>query len=152
MRAALNCEPTAPLKERELRVACKIGLGLSSALAGRKLERVVMEVSRILVEGAVVVVPVGRIDESSWGAFGAELEGAIEEAARVARQVVIVDLSAVDYMSSRGLRVLTMAKQQGRGYGVAIRLAAPNDMIREILAISRYDQLFDVDDALPTLS
>lgn len=111
-----------------------------------------MEVSRILVEGALVVAPVGRIDESCWGAFGAELEGAIEEAARAAREVVIIDLSAVDYMSSRGLRVLTMAKQQGRGYGVAVRLAAPNDMMREILAISRYDRLFDVDDALPTFS
>lgn len=108
-----------------------------------------MEVSRVLVEEALVVSPVGRIDESSWGAFGAELEGAIEEAARVARHVVIVDLSAVDYMSSRGLRVLTMAKQQGRGYDVAVRLAAPNDMMREILAISRYDRLFDVDDAPP---
>jgi hypothetical protein len=32
---------------------------------------------------------------------------------------------------------------------VAIRLAAPNDVMREILAISRYDRLFDVDDEAP---
>ena len=111
-----------------------------------------MEVSRILMEGALIVAPVGRIDESCWGAFGAELEGASEEAARISRQTVIIDLSGVEYISSRGLRVLTMAKQQGRGYGLAVRLAAPNALMREILAISRYDRLFDIDDALPTFS
>jgi anti-anti-sigma regulatory factor len=52
-------------------------------------------------------------------------------------------------MSSRGLRALTMAKQEGIGAGVSIRLAAPNDVMREILAISRYDRLFAVDPTAP---
>lgn len=138
--------------ENIMAVAPKSDLAVSSASTGRTLELQLMEVSRFLAEGALVVAPVGRIDESCWGAFGAELEGAIEEATRVARDTLIIDLSGVDYMSSRGMRVLTMAKQQGRGFGVAVRLAAPSDMMREILAISRYDRLFDVDDALPTVS
>ena len=33
--------------------------------------------------------------------------------------------------------------------GISIRLAAPNEVMREIIAISRYDRLFMVDDALP---
>ena len=61
----------------------------------------------------------------------------------------IIDLSHVDYMSSRGLRALTMAKQEGMGAGVSVRLASPTDVLREILAISRYDRLFTVDDRLP---
>ena len=47
-------------------------------------------------------------------------------------------------MSSRGLRVLTVAKRQGDEAGVAIILASPNEVMREILAISRYDKLFAV--------
>jgi anti-sigma B factor antagonist len=48
-------------------------------------------------------------------------------------------------MSSRGLRALTMAKREA-GDVVKITLAAPNERMREILAISRYDKLFLVTD------
>ena len=47
-------------------------------------------------------------------------------------------------MSSRGLRVLTVAKREGQEAGVEVELAAPNDVMREILAISRYDKLFKI--------
>ena len=61
---------------------------------------------------------------------------------------LVVDLTGLDYMSSRGLRALTMAKREA-GDTVRITLAAPNDRMREILAISRYDKLFDVTDEAP---
>jgi anti-anti-sigma regulatory factor len=47
-------------------------------------------------------------------------------------------------MSSRGLRALTVAKREGDEARVAIVLASPNDIMREILAISRYDKLFAI--------
>ena len=47
-------------------------------------------------------------------------------------------------MSSRGLRVLTVAKREGDEAGVAVSLASPNEVMREILAISRYDKLFTI--------
>ena len=53
-------------------------------------------------------------------------------------------------MSSRGLRALTLAKREAGADG-AITLAAPNDRMREILAISRYDKLFKVVDASPAV-
>jgi anti-sigma B factor antagonist len=52
-------------------------------------------------------------------------------------------------MSSRGLRVLTSASQQARAVDLQIKLAAPNPVMREILEISRYDRLFDIDDHVP---
>ena len=57
---------------------------------------------------------------------------------------VIVDLSELDYMSSRGLRVLTVAKRQADEAAIAIVLASPNEVMSEILAISRYDKLFTI--------
>jgi hypothetical protein len=46
------------------------------------------------------------------------------------------------------LRVLTIAKRHGEQAGVEIELACPNEVMREILAISRYDKLFVVTDTV----
>jgi anti-anti-sigma factor len=108
-----------------------------------------MEVSYIATDNAVIVAPVGRVDESTWEEFGTQLTRGIEQASSRSLEILIIDLSRIEYMSSRGLRVLTLAKQVGRASGVSIRLAAPNDLMLEILAISRYDKLFPVDQALP---
>lgn len=86
----------------------------------------------------------GRVDEASWQAFGAGLSDAVRQASEAGLARVIIDLTELDYMSSRGLRVLTVAKREGEEAGVSITLASPNEVMREILAISRYDKLFVV--------
>jgi anti-anti-sigma factor len=91
--------------------------------------------------------PRGRVDETTWEAFSQALTAAVRDAAAAGGLPLVVDLSGLDYMSSRGLRALTMAKREA-GETVAITLAAPNDRMREILAISRYDKLFNVTDAV----
>lgn len=96
--------------------------------------------------GRLVGRPGGRIDESNWEAFSEALIAAVREAA-ADKAALVIDLSALDYMSSRGLRALTMAKREA-GEAVAITLAAPNARMREILAISRYDKLFQITDAV----
>ena len=93
--------------------------------------------------GAIVALPKGKIDESTAQGFGANLEGAVTRAADGSVKLV-VDCSGIAYMSSRGLRALTLAKRKADGVGVKILLAAPNEIVREILAISRYDKLFGV--------
>ena len=65
---------------------------------------------------------------------------------------MVIDLSGLEYMSSRGLRALTVAKRQADALGVAITLAAPNEVMREILAISRYDKLFPISDTVEAAS
>lgn len=92
---------------------------------------------------AIVASPRGRVDESTAQGFGANLESAVTRAADIAARL-IVDCAGIDYMSSRGLRALTLAKRKADGAGVKIMLAAPNGVVREILAISRYDKLFGV--------
>ena len=108
-----------------------------------------MEVTFNPAREALMARPVGRVDESTWEEFGAALARGIEQAAAEDREILIIDLSRIDYMSSRGLRALTTAKARGIASGVTIKLAAPNEIMREILAISRYDRLFDVADTLP---
>src|SRR4029450_8650459 len=95
-------------------------------------------------DDAVVVAVRGRVDESSWVAFGVGLSEAIEQAKQANLKSVILDFAGLDYMSSRGLRVLTVAKREGDDAGVTVTLASPNEVMREILAISRYDKLFTI--------
>ncbi|TVV71876.1 STAS domain-containing protein [Sphingomonas solaris] len=97
---------------------------------------------------AIVGRPHGRIDEASWEAFLAGITSRILVASEAGKGFVL-DLADVDYMSSRGLRVLTLAKREADGHGLTLTLARPNERMREILAISRYDRIFTVADDLP---
>jgi anti-anti-sigma factor len=102
------------------------------------------------LDNAVVIAVRGRVDEASWAAFGEGLSKAIEQARLAELGRVVIDLADLDYMSSRGLRALTVAKREGDEHGVVLSLAAPNEVMREILAISRYDKLFTVTDTVAT--
>ena len=93
---------------------------------------------------ALVLSPKGRVDETSADAFKDHLVEAVESSP----QTAIIDLSGIDYMSSRGLRGLTLAQRAANGSGTTIVLACPNDTMREILAISRYDMVFRVADTI----
>ena len=102
---------------------------------------------RLRNDGArLVAAPTGRVDEDSWKDFSAQLNAAVREAVAASAPLVI-DLSGLEYMTSKGLRALTMAKNEAKGQ-VAIKLAAPNPTMRRILAISRYDMLFPVVDSV----
>jgi anti-anti-sigma factor len=94
--------------------------------------------------GARVLSPRGRVDEATATAFSERL---IEEAGSAAGPLVI-DLAGIEYMSSRGLRALTLAQRKGTESGTTIALARPNEVMREILAISRYDMVFRVSDTI----
>eukprot|EP01036_Dinobryon_divergens_P053576 gene53576-71600_t len=91
---------------------------------------------------AVIGRPIGKIDETTWEAFQVHLLAAVAQAAEASLPLVI-DLAQLDYMSSRGLRVLKIAKDAA-GADAPITLAAPNDRMRQIIEISRYDMLFKV--------
>jgi anti-sigma B factor antagonist len=89
--------------------------------------------------GAQVLAPSGRIDEST----ATEFNDRLGEAA-AAGGTLVLDLEGIAYMSSRGLRALTLAQRRGSQAGTTIVLARPNETMREILAISRYDMVFRI--------
>jgi anti-anti-sigma factor len=101
---------------------------------------------------AVIVAARGKVDEATWEAFGSHLDNAIQRAVQEKRRMLVINLAGVEYMSSRGLRALTIAKRQADAAGIAITLAAPNEVMREILAISRYDKLFPVTETVEAAS
>lgn len=92
---------------------------------------------------ATIGCPQGRVDEESWESFLAHMIETIALAGDAGHRFVL-DLAGVDYMSSRGLRALTIGKREADARSVAMTLARPNDRMREILAISRYDKIFQI--------
>lgn len=97
---------------------------------------------------AVVLQPVGRIDNDTSPAFQTRLLGAIG----TAPASVLVDLGGVDYISSAGLRALMMAAKQSKASKGKLAVANLKSVVKEIFAISRFSHVVPVfetpDDAL----
>ena len=79
-----------------------------------------MEYSLEVRDDAVHVRVDGRVDEATWEAFGAALERSRRAGRQSGLPTVVIDLSELDYMSSRGLRVLTVAKRQADEAAITI--------------------------------
>lgn len=78
-------------------------------------------------EDVRIVAPAGRVDEASATAFAERLAQEIESAVGSEMTRLAIDLAAIDYMSSRGLRGLTLAQRQSGESGIAIILVRPNE-------------------------
>ena len=91
-----------------------------------------------------VVAPLGRVDETTAGGFAERLGKEIDAAASGGERRLAIELAGIEYMSSRGLRALTLAQRKANEQAITIVLSQPNPVMREILAISRYDKVFQV--------
>ena len=95
----------------------------------------------------IVVAPAGRIDHRSAAELEAALTPLLADAAQ--RQgPLVLDFSAVEYISSVGLRVLMIAARQMRGAQARLGVAALQSVVAEIFSISRFDKVLAVS---PTL-
>jgi anti-anti-sigma factor len=96
---------------------------------------------------ATVAAPAGRIDHLSAPAFEAALTPLLDQAG-AHQGALVLDFSGVDYISSVGLRVLMIAAKQMREARATLALAALQDVVGEIIKISRFDRVLSVS---PTL-
>lgn len=97
------------------------------------------------VGDVVVVAADGRLDSNTSG----PLEEILSERAR-SRPALIVDLTAVAYVSSAGLRVLLKAAKltkAGKNRLALVGLAAP---VKEVFDISGFTPIFQIFDDLDT--
>jgi anti-anti-sigma factor len=88
--------------------------------------------------GDVTVMNVaGRIDSTT----APELGRALAEALSAARNRLVLDLRATDYLSSAGLRVLLLASKQINEARGKFVLCALNDRVKEVLQVSGFDSI-----------
>jgi anti-anti-sigma factor len=88
--------------------------------------------------GDVVVVALkGRVDHATAEGLRDALRPVLDRCAAGADRVVL-DLAAVDYISSAGLRVLMLAARQAKAQQGFLAVAAPQPLVLEILEISKF--------------
>ena len=86
----------------------------------------------------LVLVPARRLDSSTAPDFQRELLERIDQGANA----VLLDFSAVDYISSGGLRVILMAGKRLKATGGRLALCGMSDDCREVFRISGFDTMF----------
>lgn len=91
----------------------------------------------------VILRPVGRIDHHTADQFNAALAPYLETC-KAGGDRLLFDLSALEYISSAGLRVLMIATKRTKPAGGEIAVAAPQPVVREVLEITRFDLVFPV--------
>jgi anti-anti-sigma factor len=84
----------------------------------------------------------GRVDSSTAPQLGDALNAQIGQGTTN----IVVDLSAVDYMSSAGLRELVAALKKVKKSGGDLRLCAPSERVLEVLELAGLDSIFEMYD------
>ena len=91
----------------------------------------------------VILQPSGRIDHHTAEIFSAALAQYLEPC-KTGGDRLLLDLSALDYISSAGLRVLMIATKRIKPVGGQLAVAAAQPMVREVLEITRFNLVFPV--------
>ena len=87
---------------------------------------------------ALVLAPEGRADSAS----AAVLEAALNAASERREAKVVVDFSAVDYISSAGLRALLAGAKRLQVNGGGVALCGINSNVREVFEVSGFLAVF----------
>lgn len=90
----------------------------------------------------IVIAPAGRIDSATAKTLEAAVLGVVD----AGNNRLVVDLSAVDYVSSAGLRVILLAGKKAKAGGGGLVLAGLQPTIRDVFEISGFLRLFEVRD------
>jgi anti-sigma B factor antagonist len=106
-----------------------------------------MELSPRRFADAVVVSPVGRIDQSNADVFEEKLAPHLARCTG-GEDRLIVDLSGLEYISSAGLRVLMLAGKQSKAQGGTLLLTGLQPLVQEIFEISRFTMVFGITPSL----
>ncbi len=114
-----------------------------------------MELPTRRVGAAIVVSPKGRIDHQHADSFKQALDPYLGEC-KAGGAPLVLDFSAVSYISSVGLRALMLAARQVKAQGGRIAIAALTPIVGEVFEISRFNLVYAVfayvDAALTSLS
>lgn len=91
-------------------------------------------------DGVPVLTVVGQVDVRS----AASMRRHLLELVDAAHLIVVVDLSAVDFMDSSGLNVLVGAVRATRPTGGAIRVVAASRNLRQLFEVTGLHKILDL--------
>ena len=98
-----------------------------------------MEIKTENEKGYICIRPVGRIDTMT----APEFQRALSEVSQKG-SIYIVDLSAVTYMSSAGLRVVMVAAKASKTAEGKIIFCGMNSVVQEVFEISGFSTILNI--------
>ncbi len=147
-------DTTLPVEERQIG---GFGIHLVRRLMDevsyqRRAERNVVVLTKLLRGGRVMEITTRTERDVTLVAFGGNLDSNTSPQAQQALdgilagggQKMVVDFTALDYISSAGLRVLLGTAKRLRGAGGALRLFGLNETVREVFQISGFSTILAV--------
>ena len=99
-----------------------------------------MQLPSQLFGNARVVTITGRIDHDNSEAFQQALAPHLANC-KEGGEIVVLDFSGVNYISSAGFRVLLLAQRQAVTQKSTFAVAARQPVVTEIFAISKFDKI-----------
>lgn len=99
-----------------------------------------MKIGEEKQNGVVVLAPEGRLDATE----SPILEGRITELIAGGDTRVLVDLAAVSYVSSRGLRVFLLGAKQAAAAGGSLAVCSLQEFVAKVFAVVGFGDLIGV--------
>jgi anti-anti-sigma factor len=99
-----------------------------------------MEVTSRTQQDITIIALAGNLDSNT----SPQAQAAIDAILAGGGKKVVVDFTALDYISSAGLRVLLGAAKKLQGSSGALRLFGLNDTVREVFEISGFSKILAV--------
>ena len=87
----------------------------------------------------------GRVDHTNSDVFLADLSQHAEGVAEGGG--LVVDLSALEFITSAGLRALLLAQRSVQASGAKLQVAGIGGVVKEVFRISKFDALLSVADS-----
>jgi len=106
-----------------------------------------MNLSARHFSGAFVLAPMGRVDNASSDPFLQALSEVVATCQKESR-LLVLDFSAVEYISSIGLRALMIAARQMKTGGGTMVIAGLQPLVREVFSIARFDLILHCFDSV----
>jgi anti-sigma B factor antagonist len=100
-----------------------------------------MDVTIISKNDIVIITISGSVDSKTAADLQSQIMGEVSDAKKV-----IMDLNAVDYLSSAGLRILLMVYRQLKANNGKVVLAGVSEEIRDVMAMTGFINFFVIAD------
>jgi anti-anti-sigma factor len=94
-------------------------------------------------DGVTVVRPSGRLDFGAAAEFQQQVDKALAGDGQKP-SAVIIDCTALDYVSSSGLRVFLIAARAAKSAGTGLAVCALQPGVREVFEVSGFTRVIDV--------
>ncbi len=99
-----------------------------------------MEIGEEQRGAALVLSPQGRLDSTTAPAFEQRVRARMAEGQRD----LVIDLGALDYVSSAGLRIFMILGKSLKAERGRVVLCRLQDGVREVFRISGFDRIFTI--------